>query len=67
VLAGRRGGVRIVIQQPPGRGAGVRGIAGRGQRAGVLTEQVVQAVAAAGGLGQQVLIVQAIQVAAGGG
>ena len=67
MLDGRRGGVHVVIQQPPGRGTGVRRVTGVGQRAGVLAEQVVQPVPAGGGLGQQVLVVQAVQVAAGGG
>ena len=42
------------------------GIGGAGQIAGVLAEQVVQPVAALGRLGQQVLVIQRLQAAAGG-
>ena len=48
VPAGGQGGVKVVVQQPPGRGVGFAGVVGGGQRAGVLAEQVVELVAARG-------------------
>ena len=65
VLAGGQGGVQVVVQQPAGRGVRVRRVVGGGQGAGVLAEQVVQLVAAGGGLGDQVLVIQLIEAASG--
>ena len=67
MLAGGPGGVQVVIQQPAGGGVAGGGVVGGGQGTGVLAEQVVQPVAAAGGLGDQVLAVQGLQAAARGG
>ena len=61
------GGVLVVVQQPGGGAVPVTvGVAG-GQGAGVLADQVVQPVPALGRLGDQVLVVQGLQAAAGGG
>jgi hypothetical protein len=57
VLAGGQRGVQVVVQQPPGGGLTGSGVISGGQGAGVLAEQVVQPVAAGGGLGDQVLAV----------
>ena len=56
--------MQVIVQQPADRGIGFGWIVGGGQRAGVLAEQVVQLVAAGCGLGEQMLIVEACQVAA---
>jgi hypothetical protein len=62
------GGLLVVIQQPAG---GLRpvigGVQAAGQGAGVLTDQVVHPVPAWGGLSEQVLLIQALQAAAGAG
>src|SRR6516164_6495790 len=50
VLGGGQRGVQVVVQQPAGRGIRFGGVAGGGQGAGVLTDQVVQPVAAGCGL-----------------
>ena len=64
---GAGGGVLVVIQQP---GGGIVPVPVRvqavGQGAGVLADQVVQPVPALGRLGEQVLVVQGLQAAAGG-
>src|SRR5229473_7483530 len=67
MFAGGPGGVQVVIQQTAGGGFAGGGVVGGGQGAGVLAEQVMQPVAAAGGLGDQVLAVQALKAAAGSG
>ncbi len=65
---GEGGGVLVVIQQP---GGGQLPVTVRvkpiGEGAGVLADQVVQPVPALGQLGEQVLVVQGLQAAAGGG
>ena len=65
MLAGGQGGVQVIIQQPVRRGDTIPGIIVGGQGAGVLAEQVVQQVAAGCGLGEQVLVIQLIEAAAG--
>ena len=65
VPAGGQGGVQVVVQQPAGRGVGSGRVVGGGEGAGVLAEQVMQLVAAGCGLGEQVLVIQLIQAAAG--
>ena len=65
VLAGGQRGVQVVVQQPAGRGVAISWVVGGGEGAGVLAEQVVQPVAAGGGLGEQVLVIQLIEAAAG--
>ena len=64
---GAGGGVLVVIQQP---GGGLVPVTVRvnalGQGAGVLADQVVQPVPAPRQLGEQVLVVQGLQAAAGG-
>ena len=65
VLAGGQRGVQVVVQQPAGGGVAVGGVVGGREGLGVLAEQVVQPVAAAGGFGEQVLVVEALQAAAG--
>ena len=67
MCGGGHGSVQVIIQQPPGGGVAVCRVVGGCQGAGVFAEQVVQAVAAAGGLGDQVLIVEGLEVTAGGG
>ena len=65
---GAGGGVLVVIQQPGGGTVPVTvRIQAIGQGAGVLADQVVQPVPALGRLGNQVLVVQRLQAAAGGG
>ena len=65
---GEGGGVLVVIQQPGGGLVPVTvRVQAAGQGAGVLADQVVQPVPALGRLGQQVLVVQGLQAAAGGG
>ena len=61
MLAGGLGGVQVVIQQTARGGVAGGGVVGGGQGTGVLAEQVVQPVAAPGGLGDQVLVVQGLQ------
>src|SRR5262249_18540357 len=64
---GAGGGVLVVIQQPGGGTVPVPvRIQTAGQGAGVLADQVVQPVPALGRLGEQVLVVQRLQAAAGG-
>ena len=65
---GAGGGVLVVIQQPGGgpSRSPVR-VQAVGQGAGVLADQVVQPVPALGRLGEQVLVVQRLQAAAGSG
>ena len=57
-----------VVVQHSGEGAVALadGIFG-GQRAGMLVDQIVQAIAAAGRFGEQVMVVEGLQVAARGG
>jgi hypothetical protein len=65
--AGAGGGDLVVIQQPGGGIVPVTvWIKAIGQGAGVLADQVVQPVPALGWLGNQVLVVQGLQAAAGG-
>ena len=59
-------GVLVVVQQPAQPRRRLGGGVGGGQGPGVLADQVVQPVPAAGGLGDQVLVVQGLQAAAGG-
>jgi hypothetical protein len=66
VLAGGSGGVQVVTQQPAGRGGGFGGDVGGGQGAGVLSDQVVLLVAARCGLGEQVVVIEFVEVTAGG-
>jgi hypothetical protein len=67
VPASGPGGMQVVIQQPgDGSVPGGRVIGGR-QGAGVLADQVVEPVPAAGGLGDQVLVVEGLQAPARGG
>ena len=63
---GEGGGVLVVVQEPAQGGVSLGGGVGGGQGPGVLADQVVQPVPAAGGLGEQVLVVQGRQAAAGG-
>jgi hypothetical protein len=65
VPGGNHGGVQVVVQQPPGRGVAIPGVVGGGQGPGVFAEQVVQLAAAGRGLGEQVLVIQLIEAAAG--
>src|SRR5215467_7008051 len=65
VPAGGHGGVQVVVQQSADRGIRFGGVLTGGQGAGVLAEQVVQLVAAGGGLGEQVVVIQVIELAAG--
>jgi len=57
--------VQVVVQEPA-NGCVPAGAVARGQPPGVLTEQVVQAVTAAGGLGDEVVVIQVVEVTAGG-
>ena len=65
MLAGGAGGLQEVVQQAACGGVAVGGRAGGGQGAGVLADQVVEPVAAPGGLDQEVMVIQALQVPAG--
>ena len=65
MLAGGQGGVQVVVQQPADGSVAIRRVVGGGQGAGVLAEQVVQLVPAGRGLGDQVLVIQLIEAAAG--
>lgn len=68
VTAGRRRGREVEVQQPPDRriAFGRRVFAG-GEATSVLADQVVEAVTAAGGFGDHVLVVKSLKVAFGGG
>ena len=55
------GGVLVVVQQPVQRLVAVSGGVGGGAVLGVAADQVVHAVPAVAGLGQQALAVQGIQ------
>ena len=58
----------VVIQQPGGGLVPVTvRVEAAGQGAGVLADQVVHPVPALGRLGEQVLVIQRLQAAAGGG
>jgi hypothetical protein len=57
VPAGGPGCVQVVVQQPGGGGVAGGRVVGGGQDLGVLADQVVEPVPAAGGLGDQVLVV----------
>ena len=64
---GQGGGVLVVIQQPGGRLVPVTvWVQAAGQGPGVGADQVVHPVPALGRLGEQVLVVQGLQAAAGG-
>ena len=63
--AGGPGGVQVVVQQPGGGGVAGGRVIGGGQGPGVLADQVMEPVPAAGGLGDQVLVVEGLQAAAG--
>ncbi len=65
VLARHHGGVQVVVQQPPGRGARPGRVVRGSQGAGVLAEQIVQHVTARCGLVHQMLVIQFIEVPAG--
>ena len=64
--AGGHGGVEVVVQQPADRGQVVRVVVGGSQRPSMLAEQVVEAVPAAGGLADQVLVMQLGEAPTGG-
>jgi hypothetical protein len=64
VLAGGQGGVQVVVQQPGGGGVPGGRVIGGGQDPGVLADQVVEPVPAAGGLGDQVLVIEGFQAPA---
>jgi hypothetical protein len=61
--AGGQGGVQVVIQHPPSRGDAVCLVVSGSQGAGMFAEQIVQLVPAEGGLADQVLVIQLIEVA----
>ena len=63
MLAGGQCGAQVVVQQSVSRGIRVCRVVGGGKGAGVLAEQVVQAIAAGRGLGEQVLVIQLIEAA----
>jgi hypothetical protein len=67
VPASGRGGVEVVVQQPVDRVIGFCWVIGGGEGAGVLAEQVMQLIAAGDGLSEQVMVIQVIKTAAGGG
>jgi hypothetical protein len=67
VLAGRAGSVHVVIKQPAGSRVPLGGRIGGGKAAGVLADQVMKAVAAPRRLGQQVMVIQALQLPPGSG
>ena len=61
----RPGGVQVVIQQSAYSGLTVGQGLGIGEGAGMFPDQVMQAVASPHGLGQQVVIKETLEVAAG--
>src|ERR1700678_3725689 len=64
---GAGGGLLVVIQQPGGGLVPVTaGVQAPGEGAGVFADQVVQPVPALGRLGEQVLVIQRLKLAAGG-
>src|SRR5580692_3915027 len=65
VPAGGQGGVQVVIQHPPGCGDAVCLVVSGSQGAGMFPEQIVQLVPAEGGVSDQVLVIQLIELAAG--
>ena len=62
---GDGGGVLVVVQQVPQRLVAVGGGVGGGEVPGVAADEVVHAVAAVAGLGQQALAVQGVQLPGG--
>ena len=64
--AGGPGGVRVIVHQPADGGVRISRLVGSGERAGVLAEQIVQEVAAGRGLGDQMMVVELIELTAGG-
>ena len=64
--AGGRGDVRVVVDQPAGGGSESARVVGGGERAGIFAQQVVQQVAAGRRLGDQMMVVELIELAAGG-
>jgi len=61
------GGVHVVVQEPARGRVPLGGRIGGGQAAGVLADQVMEAVSAPPRLGQQVMVVQALQIPPGAG
>ena len=66
MAAGGHGGVQVVIQQPAERGLLIRRAVGGGESPGVFAEQVVEAVPAAGGFADQVMVIQLAKTPPGG-
>src|SRR4029077_19342500 len=62
----RGGGAHVVISQPEECRLAVVRVIGFRERAGVLSDQVVHAIAPAGGFGDQVMIEELVKTAAGG-
>ena len=56
--------MQVVVQQPRYRGIPVAGIIGVGQGLGIFADQVVEAVAIGAELGDQVMVVEILRVAA---
>ena len=63
--ADRGGGAHVVISQPEECGLAVVRVVGFRERAGVLPDQVVHEIAAAGGFGDQVMIEELVKTTAG--
>src|SRR5215467_13254647 len=59
--------MQVVIEQPPGGLLCIRRILCGGQGTGVLAEQVVQLEAAGRGLGNQMLVIQLVELPSRGG
>ena len=62
VLASGQDGVEVVVQQAIGRGVGFRDVVVGSEDTGVLAEQVVQLVAAGLRLGEQMLVIELIEM-----
>jgi hypothetical protein len=61
VPPGGERGVQVVVEKPPHRGVPLGWVVGGDQCPGVLAKQVMQEVAAARGLGEQVMVIQLIE------
>jgi hypothetical protein len=61
VPPGGERGMKVVVEKPPHRGVCVVRVVGGDQGPGVLTEQVMQEVATARRLGEQVMVIQFIE------
>jgi len=64
VAAGGQRRLLVVVEQPPGRGGGIGRIVFGGEGAGMLAEQGVEPVPSRDRLGDQMMVVKSLEVAA---